>query len=609
MSQESIILLDLGVPDILQFDNGKEIKNSLMRALSSMLGFEIINSRANNPQAQGLVERGNGLLCGKIGFLMQITGSKNWAALLPLACGLLNNQKTRKLGMSPHTFVTGIPLYDPLKVEILELAKLLLNTYKLEGENEEFQTKPYGFDDKFSEADIAEEHESAADGPKSSFDDSTFQAGDNIAKKTKPGEISNKETTVAYGYSPRRPIVLGGREFIFQDVDPDGACFFHAVRHSLRGDPTIERHTEQHVEEGLVFRERFLSWCKKNKALVSSVYSRLESESYDFEARLAAFERSTRTWAGPCEMTLMAIFLKKDIISLGTERRGSYTFRVERSIRMTMPLTRGRIFLLHHQYMQPDGNGQPNHFATLTPTSPLAGKELEDWYDKYTVQTRLDLTWDAEKGDYFGDEIPIFLEDEVKERQAEEEGSFKAAADAEFSDNTVEDSYEEPLSIIRRRKRVLDGVRISGNEKRQKYYGNLLSGANNSAKLIQVGKNVRVPLPKKYITKVDDKAILGVVLGHSSKGYSVGTKFGRIVGSLSEIEPIESCILSAEAIPTKKVTFKEIASAITVGHPETAYLKCSCKAGDCMKCKCARAGRSCTSHCSCGPRCRRQEQA
>lgn len=48
-----------GSPDLIQSDNGKEFKNSLMRYLLQKWGVTHLFGRPRHPQSQGQIERAN----------------------------------------------------------------------------------------------------------------------------------------------------------------------------------------------------------------------------------------------------------------------------------------------------------------------------------------------------------------------------------------------------------------------------------------------------------------------------------------------------------------------------------------------------------------------
>lgn len=69
-----------GPPAILQNDNGLEFWNGLITGLAAEYNFKITHGRPYHPQAQGIVEQGNGsgwwILGGMTGELL-VTGSAN----------------------------------------------------------------------------------------------------------------------------------------------------------------------------------------------------------------------------------------------------------------------------------------------------------------------------------------------------------------------------------------------------------------------------------------------------------------------------------------------------------------------------------------------------
>jgi hypothetical protein len=108
------IMMSIGVPDILQFDNGRE----LMNAASKSLDFETVSGRARNPQAQGSVERGNYFLCQRLAVIMKALDTRKWWSVLPIAKMLVNSSKHRGIGMEPHQYVFGRPLLQGNHIDL-----------------------------------------------------------------------------------------------------------------------------------------------------------------------------------------------------------------------------------------------------------------------------------------------------------------------------------------------------------------------------------------------------------------------------------------------------------------------------------------------------------
>jgi zinc finger BED domain-containing protein 5/7/8/9 len=68
-----------GAPLILQSDNGKEFRNSLVESLKVLWpGFTIVHGRARRPQTQGSVERANGDVQNILGSWMRTHQSTKW---------------------------------------------------------------------------------------------------------------------------------------------------------------------------------------------------------------------------------------------------------------------------------------------------------------------------------------------------------------------------------------------------------------------------------------------------------------------------------------------------------------------------------------------------
>ena len=104
-------MLRLGLPDILHSDQGREFVNGIGKFILTDLGFKFIQGRGYHPQSQGSVERTNKFLAKKLGSLMKLSDSNDWAALLPIAEAQVNIHLSRATNTSPHEFVFGEKLF------------------------------------------------------------------------------------------------------------------------------------------------------------------------------------------------------------------------------------------------------------------------------------------------------------------------------------------------------------------------------------------------------------------------------------------------------------------------------------------------------------------
>jgi len=78
----------VGIPRILQCDNGAEFKSVLLILLKKY-GIKIINGRARQPQTQGLIEQANRVLKTKLGFWLADQDGQGWSDALPdIACAM-----------------------------------------------------------------------------------------------------------------------------------------------------------------------------------------------------------------------------------------------------------------------------------------------------------------------------------------------------------------------------------------------------------------------------------------------------------------------------------------------------------------------------------------
>lgn len=71
-------IMAFGPPQTLQSDNGTEFCNSLVTELAQQHGFKISHGRPYHPQAQGLVEQGNGVITSRLAKWRADTGRDDW---------------------------------------------------------------------------------------------------------------------------------------------------------------------------------------------------------------------------------------------------------------------------------------------------------------------------------------------------------------------------------------------------------------------------------------------------------------------------------------------------------------------------------------------------
>lgn len=82
-----------GAPHILQSDNGKEFRNSLVETLKTFWpDLLIVHGRPRHPQSQGCVERANSDVQNILGSWMRENNSTKWASALPLIMNIKNRK-------------------------------------------------------------------------------------------------------------------------------------------------------------------------------------------------------------------------------------------------------------------------------------------------------------------------------------------------------------------------------------------------------------------------------------------------------------------------------------------------------------------------------------
>lgn len=87
----------VGIPKIIQCDNGKEFKGVLLILLQKY-GIKVINGRPRHPQTQGLVEQANGVMKTKLQCWLEEHEGQGWTDALPDIVLAMNRQSHSALG-------------------------------------------------------------------------------------------------------------------------------------------------------------------------------------------------------------------------------------------------------------------------------------------------------------------------------------------------------------------------------------------------------------------------------------------------------------------------------------------------------------------------------
>jgi transposase InsO family protein len=99
----------LGVPLILQSDNGKEFRNKVITSLKSLWPeMSFVHGRPRNPQSQGSVERCNADIKKMLASWMRENKSKRWSIGLDFVQLKKNHCAHRGIGCTPYKAVFGI---------------------------------------------------------------------------------------------------------------------------------------------------------------------------------------------------------------------------------------------------------------------------------------------------------------------------------------------------------------------------------------------------------------------------------------------------------------------------------------------------------------------
>ena len=101
-------ILEYGVPEEIQSDNGSQYVNKVVEALVELLHVRHHRTVPYHPQANGIVERTNKevmkhLLCLTVGF----GDIDDWSSMLPLVESIINNTVHSALGVSPNVMLYG----------------------------------------------------------------------------------------------------------------------------------------------------------------------------------------------------------------------------------------------------------------------------------------------------------------------------------------------------------------------------------------------------------------------------------------------------------------------------------------------------------------------
>lgn len=98
----------VGIPDIVQCDNGTEFKGAALILLKNY-GVKVINGRPRTPRTQGLVEQANGVMKDKLKKRIKATGNHRWSQHLLRVALAMNVQGHDSLpyNMTPYEVFFG----------------------------------------------------------------------------------------------------------------------------------------------------------------------------------------------------------------------------------------------------------------------------------------------------------------------------------------------------------------------------------------------------------------------------------------------------------------------------------------------------------------------
>ena len=99
------ILPRFGIPEVVSSDNGKAFVEKTWAKIMQALGIKRRLGCIYHPQSQGMVERANGVLKGKIAKICA-SSNLNWLDALPIALMHMRSQKNRTTHLTPHEMLT-----------------------------------------------------------------------------------------------------------------------------------------------------------------------------------------------------------------------------------------------------------------------------------------------------------------------------------------------------------------------------------------------------------------------------------------------------------------------------------------------------------------------
>ena len=129
----------------------------------------------------------------------------------------------------------------------------------------------------------------------------------------------------------------------------------------------------------------------------------------------------------------------------------------------------------------------------------------------------------------------------------------------------------------------------------------MLQDSNKRFQPLEVGDNVRVPVPHVDRGVADPPNLVGVVTEVTPDGnYRVGTTHGRLAGVFARnmIEKCNHTFVATEEVPDTVQSVRSATAADSVGHGQ-GHMHCKCTAGcSTLHCKCKKNNVLCNSRCS-----------
>ena len=126
----------------------------------------------------------------------------------------------------------------------------------------------------------------------------------------------------------------------------------------------------------------------------------------------------------------------------------------------------------------------------------------------------------------------------------------------------------------------------------------MTKNSNSILQPLNIGDNVRVPIPRFDRGRSDPPNLLGVVTNISQGKYDIGTTVGHLERTFSrnQIEKCPSKIITENDVPEKTLSVRSAVAENSVANGQ-GFISCNCKKGCSARCKCKKNNLLCNSRC------------